>query len=56
MTIVGKQRGSQYGLRDHCVLVPADMSKVQAILPRACDDNALISLNLKRRLRGGGAG
>ena len=50
MTIVGKQRGSQHGLKGQCVLVPADMSKVQAILPRTCDDNVLISLNLKRRL------
>ena len=50
MTIVGKQRGSQHGLKGQCVLVPADMSKVQDILPRTCDDNVLISLNLKRRL------
>ena len=50
MTIVGKQRGSQHGLKGQCILVPADMSKVQAILPRACDDNVIISLNLKRRL------
>ena len=50
MTIVGKQRGSQHGLKGQCVLFPADMSKVQAILPRTCDDNVLISLNLKRRL------
>ena len=50
MTIVGKQRGSQHGLKGQCILVPADMSKVQAILPRTCDENVLISLNLKRRL------
>ena len=50
MTIVGKQRGSQHGLKGQCILVPADMSKVQAILPSACDDNVIISLNLKRRL------
>ena len=56
MTIVGKQRGSQHDLEGQSILVPADMNKVQAILPGVCDDmlydeNVLISLNLKRRLR-----
>ena len=50
MFIVGKQRGSQHGLKGQCVLVPADIKKIQTVLPRQCDDNHIISLTLKRRL------
>ena len=50
LKIVGKQRDLQHRLKGQCIIVPADKSKVQAILPRDCDGNVLISLNLKRRL------
>ena len=50
MFIVGKQKGSQHGLKGQCVLVPADIKKVQNVLPRRCDDNHIISLTLKRWL------
>ena len=42
--------GVHYGLKGQCVLVPADMKKIQTSLPRACNDDHLISLALKRRL------
>ena len=29
MFIVGKQKGSQHGLKGQCVLVPADITKIQ---------------------------
>ena len=44
--------GIHYGLKGQCVLVPADLKKVQTSLPRACNDDHLISLALKRRLSG----
>ena len=50
MFIVAKHRGAQHGLKGQCVLVPADLKKMQTTLPRTCDDNHLISLTLKRRL------
>ena len=50
MFIVGKQKGSQHGLKGQCVLVPADIKKIQNVLPRRCDENHIISLTLKRRL------
>ena len=50
MFIVAKIKGAQHGLKGQCVLVPADLKKVQTILPRSCDDEYLISLALKRRL------
>ena len=50
MYIVGKQKGSQHGLKGQCVLVPADLNKVQSVLPRTCNDDHIISLTLKRRL------
>ena len=50
MFIVAKQKSSQDGLKGQCVLVPADLTKIQTELPRVCDDNNIISLALKRRL------
>ena len=50
MFIVAKTKGAQNGLKGQCVLVPADLKKVQTILPRSCDEEYLISLALKRRL------
>ena len=50
MFIVAKIKGAQHGLKRKCVLVPADLKKVQTILPRSCNEEYLISLALKRRL------
>ena len=50
MFIVAKAKGAQHGLKGQCVLVPADLEKIQTILPRSCDEEYLISLALKRRL------
>ena len=50
MFIVAKHKGAQHGLKGQCVLVPADLKKIQTTLPRSCDDEHLISLTLKRRL------
>ena len=50
MSIVPKHKGAQFGLKGQCVLVPADLKKAETSLPRACDDNCVIALALKRRL------
>ena len=50
MFIVAKIKGAQHGLKGQCVLVPTDLEKIQAILPRPCDEEYLISIALKRRL------
>ena len=50
MFIVAKTKGAQNGLKGQCVLVPADLTKVQTQLPRNCNDELVISLALKRRL------
>ena len=50
MFIVAKHKGAQHGLKGQCVLVPADLKKIQTVLPRTCDENYLVSLALKRRL------
>ena len=50
MFIVPKHKGAQFGLKGQCVLVPADLKKIETSLPRACDLNCVISLALKRRL------
>ena len=50
MFIVAKHKGAQHGLKGQCVLVPADLKKIQTILPRSCNEEYLISLALKRRL------
>ena len=39
------------GLKGQCVLVPADLKKVQTTLPRSCNDEHIITLALKRRLK-----
>ena len=50
MFIVPKHKGAQFGLKGQCVLVPADLKKIETSLPRPCDLNCVISLALKRRL------
>ena len=40
----------KHGLKGQCVLVPADMEKIQTSLSRACNDDLMISPVLKRRL------
>ena len=47
MFIVAKTKGAQHGLKGQCVLVPADLEKIQTISPRSCDEEYLISLALK---------
>ena len=48
MFIVAKHKGVQHGVKGQCV--PADLKKIQTILPRSCDNENLISLALKWRL------
>ena len=50
MFIVPKHKGAQQGLKGQCVMVPANLKKIQTVLPRSCSDEYLISLALKRRL------
>ena len=50
MFIVARTKGAQHGLKGQCVLVPADLKKVQTVLPRSSDEGCMISLALKRRL------
>ena len=50
MFIVAKTKDAQHRLKRQCVLVPADLKKIQTILPRSCDKEYLISLALKRGL------
>ena len=47
MFIIAKTKGAQHGLKGQCVLVPADLEKIQTISPRSCDEEYLISLALK---------
>ena len=51
--IVAKQKVAQHGLKGQCVLVPANLKKIQGItstMPRTCNNETVISLALKRRL------
>ena len=50
MFIVARHKGAQHGLKGHVVLVPSDLTKIQNVLPRSCNEEHLISLALKRRL------
>ena len=50
MFIVAKAKGAKHGLKGQCVSVPADLKKVQTILPRSCNEEYLISPALKGRL------
>ena len=50
MSIVARHRGAQVGLKGQVVLVPADLNKIQKVLPRSSNDDHLISVALKRRL------
>ena len=52
MFIVVILKGAQHGLKRHCVLVPADLKKIQTVLPRSCDDECVISPALKHCLSG----
>ena len=47
MFILAKANGAQHGLKGQCVMVPADLSKIQTILPKTCSDEYIISLALK---------
>ena len=47
MFIVARVKGAQHVLKGQCVLVPANLKKNQAVLPRSCDDEYIISLALK---------
>jgi hypothetical protein len=55
MSIIAKQKSSQNGLKGQCVLVPADLKKIQKVLPRTCGEENIISIALKRRLSDSGA-
>ena len=48
--IVARHRGVQSGLKGQVVLVPTDLTKLQKVLPRSCNEDHLISVALKRRL------
>ena len=50
MFIVAKHKGAHHGLKGQCVLVPADLKKIQTVLTRSCDEEYLTSLALKRHL------
>ena len=53
MYIVAKQKVAQHDLKGQCVLVPANLKKIQGItstMPRTCNNETVISLVLKRRL------
>ena len=44
MFVTAKHTSEQCGLEGHCVLVLADLKKVQTSLPRTCNDDHLITL------------
>ena len=50
MFIIAKHTSEQWGSKVHCIFVTAHLEKVHHSLPRACDDDHLITLVLKRRL------
>ena len=50
MHIVAKHKGAQSGLKGQVTLVPADLKKIQSVLPRNTTDENLIAIALKRRL------
>ena len=50
MFITAKHTSKQWGLKGQCVLVLADLKKVQTSLPRTCNDDHLIALALKWHL------
>ena len=47
MSIVTKMISAQFGLKEQCVLVPAELKN---FLQRSCDEEYLISLGLERCL------
>ena len=44
MFIVAKTKGTRHELKGQCVLVPADLKKIQTILSRSWDGKYLLSL------------
>ena len=50
MFITAKHTSEQWGLKGQCVLVPADLKKVQTSLRRVYNDGHLMTLALKQRL------
>ena len=50
MFVVARHKGAQHGLKGQVVLIPSDLTKIQSVLPRSCNEDHLISLALKRRL------
>ena len=47
MFIFAKLEGAQHGLKGKFVLVQTNLKKIRTILPRSCDEEYLISLDLK---------
>ena len=50
MYIQSRGCGATHGIKGQTVMVPADLKKIQEKLPRAVNEDCLISLALKRRL------
>ena len=50
MFIKAKHTNKQWELKGQCVPVPADLKKVYTLFSRACNNDHLITLTLKRRL------
>ena len=48
--ITAKHTSEQWALKGECVVVQADLKRIQTSLPRACNDDHLITLALKWRL------
>ena len=49
MFVVDKTEIAQHELKGQCILVPADLKRIQSTLPRDCIDEHLVSLVLKQR-------
>ena len=45
--ITAKHTSEQWALKGECVVVQADLKRIQTSLPRACNDDHLITLALK---------
>ncbi|XP_062589569.1 uncharacterized protein LOC134251199, partial [Saccostrea cucullata] len=51
MKILGLPKGGQKGVHGPVVCVPSDLRKVTSILPRSEDENLLLKVKLKRKLK-----
>ena len=51
MFIVAKVKGAHHGLKGQGVLVPVDLTKVQTILPRSCNENLLDFTRIKTMIK-----